>query len=272
MAPLLPFLLCLVVSLASADFNYEVGKRIEETLGSYFDKPKRALSFISRFREIDGFKHHLSARDRDEYLKLCFSIGQEYDLPIIYYGLENGLYLGIHEKVGWYREPGNSGYNVSSDLQKYSITCVNERGDQELCILAPEDPYIECIDDCALVPCQEGDKSKWCPNYAIKTTKKDEILGYIPRSDYCLNYKGQFAETPGTIIKPGNASMLGDCYYADETTQVRRNIASDYAYCGNDLCSTTYLGGYYSENYGAYLLKRIVQSSTLSLNLMLFTV
>lgn len=271
----LAILLVLAVALfpVNAEFNYEVEKRIVDRLSYYMSQAVDTNKIISNFRYSGGFPNNLAASDRDAYLVLDNSL----PMPLIYYGLEDGsitgYYKGGSSSMGYYREPGNSGYDVTDpSMEKHLKSCIDKNdGSPTECILNPGDSYVECIDNCELALCPDEDsqrecsaledaeaqasceaKQKWCPQYGITAHDDDVTRGYIPLTNYCHDIRGLFTQKPGetvigytpstydlgAVVNPADGSSavhkLGECYHADGTTLVNRSLAGEYAYCGSN--------------------------------------
>jgi len=269
---ILLLILVIAPSPADAEFNYEVEKRIVDRLTYYMSQAVDTNKIISNFRYSGGFANNLAAPDRDAYLVLDNSL----PMPLIYYGLEDGSITGYYKggtsSMGYYREPGNSGYDASDPLMgKHLRSCIDKNdGSPTECLLSPGDAYVECINDCELVLCPDEDsqrdcsvlegteetsecsaKQKWCPQYRITTHDDNVTRGFIPLTNYCHDIRGLFTQEPGktvigytpstydlgAVVNPADGSSavhkLGDCYHADGTTLVNRSLAWDYAYCGN---------------------------------------
>ena len=278
LAPFRFFLLsCLLLSglsISSAQqFNYEVEKRVLDRLQNYLGDPVLTLDFLRRLLERDGFPHHLNAPDRDEFLAVSHSLQQ----PLVYYGSETGICVGYYFGLGYNREPGYSGYEISDtnrDSITYFKTCVDESGAPVDCLHSTGDNYIkkECDvnDATCLVPCpdevsQTGcddldadaqsdcEKTiKWCSTYSIETVKEGETLGYIPITNHCHNTLGQFSEAVEGVENTDGSGDISSCYHSDgETLVQRKDETGVFAYCGGNgtVCSGMFEGGYSSGNY-----------------------
>ena len=141
----------------AAEFNYEVEKHIDARLSYYMTQAVDTNRIISNFRYSGGFANNLAASDRDAYLVLDNSL----PMPLIYYGLEDGsitgYYKGGSSSMGYYREPGNSGYDASDpSMEKHLRSCIDKNdGSETDCILGNGDAYVECINDCELALCPD---------------------------------------------------------------------------------------------------------------------
>mmetsp|Transcript_13955 Transcript_13955/g.40838 ORF Transcript_13955/g.40838 Transcript_13955/m.40838 type:complete len:631 (-) Transcript_13955:184-2076(-) len=273
------------VAVDAAEFNFEFAKRIIDHVSSYMRIPLDINTFLSNaYQGGVLFPNDLRALDRD--LKLA--VDHSLPLPMVYYGLEDGLMLmGTFprdgESFGYYREPGNSGYEVDDPkMKKYLNACVSDNGDQIECIMAHGASYISCAaEGCdALQPCPDKDsqrncsvfgfedertkcesKRKYCRKYTTKNVPNAEEgtpLGFIPLTTYCHDDRGLFTQDPGEVVKhyglsngTGIIPDHGSCYFTDGKTLVQRNLTGDYAYCGRDgeVCSETYSGGFVSGDY-----------------------
>ena len=99
-------------------------------------------------------------------------------------------------------------------------------------------------------------KIKWCENYETKRAAGNE--GYIPMTEHCIDSQGTITETPGAafIARSNGKVTLGNCIYGSGSgSLVSREIQGPYAQCGlneGSECSTTFIGGRSSMNYGEY--------------------
>jgi hypothetical protein len=88
---MLPALLLFLSSTTLVDgFNFEVGKRIVDMLNHFLGDPEGTNEFIVAYRRNGAFAHDLQAADRDDYIRLAFSLS----LSLIYVGLEDGTHIG----------------------------------------------------------------------------------------------------------------------------------------------------------------------------------
>ena len=180
----------------------------------------------------------------------------------MYYGLENGLCLGY-----WfsgvnslphlvYREPGftypatsdtDTGTNTEKDL--YYNECVSGAGKTQNCTMHKEDQYIFCIDECALIKCNdtisqtvncsalEGKEFaecessiSWCEHYEIKIADRDAEEGYIPLTYHCYNNQGAITDIPGDVLITGSRDKVAgsNCFYRDSELLVNCRRHSYY--------------------------------------------
>lgn len=77
-----------------AEFNYEVEKRVLERIDEFLNGPIIANGLTSNFRANGGFLHDMDAPDRDAYLRFEYSLLQEIQMDMLYYGLEDGTFMG----------------------------------------------------------------------------------------------------------------------------------------------------------------------------------
>jgi hypothetical protein len=168
-----------------------------------------------------------------------------------------------------YREPGNSGYNISSIVEKgnylanapstsyskYLYSCIDRmNGTSQQCLLETKDMFIQCINDCELIPCsgqvptimsnslhiaQDEDKEDantkdeqilfLCQNYGVMEVDDSTtgLLGYIPRTSSCINKYVQPEERVGYVLKNYTSHTNGNCYYEDKVTLVQRTESTD---------------------------------------------
>jgi len=283
---LLAFLLCLFLNIlphCNAEFNFEVGLRIQERLTEFLSTPSHLLSVVSRGQTNGAFP---ASPDRDLFLLIGDALLKSYPHWMIYYGLENGELSGnFHTpRLGEYREPGNGGYlEGSEEWNVHYDTCVSANGTTVPCRMSVGDQYIACIDDCNLQPCenpesrvdcstfQEGGAERrtceeqitWCQTYEIKTVaEEDGPRGYIPLYEYCLDDNGLPSQTEGEIYK-FHDGVAGSCYYNDKMTLVDRSEAGKFSYCNKNKetcsvtedeslfasCGTTTVGAFQQFNY-----------------------
>ena len=303
----------------------QVQLRVRENIDYFMNAPVLATSLQSDFFDLGGFPHDLEAPDRDLALQYMFSQVQTRQIKV-YYGLESGVFVGYGDdfSLATSREPGESAFRVSLlddtttateqqnvtlsqnewELQKYWNTCVNrETGVPEPCRMSVGDKYIECQNDCELVPCRDirdayngswetdGDSItdrivediKYCRNYTVESVSEemnnDEqqvARGYIPRTYHCINEGGQFTQTLGeALVADGGAELsLGNCTFSDGTL-VTREISGPFAFCGEDeegeakTCTGTHKGMYRTRDYdpryrGWYVETAQAQHSTWS--------
>ena len=130
---------------ALAEFNYEVEKRVLERIDDYMNGPRIANSITANFRTNGGFEHNMDSRDRDAYLRFCYSLMQKFKFDMLYVGLEDGTFIGYGKGYGTYREPLNSGYNVNDpSMQHYFNACVDrETGQDQNCTMETGTNYIK---------------------------------------------------------------------------------------------------------------------------------
>jgi hypothetical protein len=291
----LPLVILLIVVLLlfsmvpvvnSIEVDNQVMERVLERINELMNVPVRQSRQLLDFRSYLGFANNMTARDRASIARMLHShvVSAEYSgtPSFVYYGLEDGSYMYLETVYVEYREPGYDAYNVTSDVinnpdnanYKYLRSCVNStNGEPIQCLLAETEQYVECVNDCELIPCSTStgassgstatdsttehlQREPLCRNYVIKEVQKDEagILGYIPLTQMCINVYGQPEERPGYVVKDFVNNEFGSCYYSDETTPVQRaSLYGNYADCdpaiSNGFCNTTFLGGFRSLSY-----------------------
>ena len=272
---MLPFHRFLITVRAQQEgFNFEVKKRVHERVTELMSLPVRQLDLTKIYiTTTDTFPKFLNPKDRDAYFKFMFSISRAFKQDV-FYGQEDGLFMGYVKGAGTYLEPAESGYDVEDipeESKKYYGACIDRTtGKRENCTMQEGDEYIGCIDGCGLEPCpgensdlQEActlltnsdekdeceEKVVWCSKYMQNTVPASKTLGYIPRYWYCVDENGAFTETDGEVFTP--AKFEGSCKYEDGVTPVNGTIMGDYSYCGGNgqTCSNTFTGGYQSRRY-----------------------
>ena len=87
-------LLSVALKPAYATFNYEVEKRVFERIDDFMSGPVVVTSLLERFLNNGAFPNHLDAADKDAYSTLSFSLLNEYKFDMLYYGNEEGIFVG----------------------------------------------------------------------------------------------------------------------------------------------------------------------------------
>ena len=77
-----------------AAFNYEVERRVFERIDDFMSGPTIVTSLLQRFLENGAFPNDVDVRDRDAYATLAYSLLNEYKFDMIYYGTEDGIFMG----------------------------------------------------------------------------------------------------------------------------------------------------------------------------------
>lgn len=247
-------------------------RRIQEKVDRFMSSPVDALRLFHAYYQNEGFPNNLQGPDRSKALKYLYSIVTSSSTATKpFYGLEDGTFVGFFHKSSAfsllpeanYREPGNSGYVPGSDeiAQKFFNVCTDSiNGTTVNCLLKDSMPlYIECNNDCALVPCpnentnKTENSTKWCRDYKISTYEEGQgRLGYVPTSSHCIDENGVFTQEPGKALIEGQEKIIkGTCAFQDGTI-VDRVVKGEFAYCSNEpggVCSTTFAGAYKYYNY-----------------------
>ncbi|KAL3934619.1 MAG: hypothetical protein SGBAC_009701 [Bacillariaceae sp.] len=262
----------------------QVKLRVYEKVDRFLNSAVSANAVLADFYDLRGFPNDLGAPDRDtiahQYLFSMVSALEETGLKP-FYGLEDGTFLGyLHNDLNQvpklvYREPGNSGFNSTDPiLAKFLDTCVDSlTGEPTQCVLtASSGTYISCVNDCEYIPCPDtdGGVTVFCQNYEILSVSDgDDIeLGYVPRSTYCIDEKGDFSDQAGEVwVESADGSIQdGSCTFQDGSLVQRRNVSGDFKSCrdpfyevclanetelakGPLVCDTTFAGAYASTNY-----------------------
>jgi hypothetical protein len=301
--------------------NKQIMDRVIERLNELMNVPVQQCLQLSQYRSLHGFAHGMTAQDYQSINKMLYSQASTATIsgkPLqIQVGLEDGAYFyaSVAESYITYREPGNSGYNVSTavaemandsdkktfwsdydaasdnisknEYSKYFYSCLkNEDGTTQPCLLESTDMYIQCINECELVPCvptkrtvskinnatKGADSSVdnedteitadviLCKNYEVMEVDDSMtgLLGYIPATDYCINEYAEAEERIGYVLKEFTSQTLGNCYYQDGETLVQRSssnaLNNNYAACQgtsdtHDNKCNIFQGGLWSSNY-----------------------
>ncbi|KAL3930408.1 MAG: hypothetical protein SGBAC_011774, partial [Bacillariaceae sp.] len=266
-------LLTFVQTAKAQQFN-QVQLRVSEKIDRFLASAVDTLKVFADFYDLRGFPNDLTATDRSQARRYMYSLISALEETGLkpFYGLEDGTLMGYWHgptnqvPILAYREPGNSGYevsanitNVTDSLMKYYNVCLDStNGQNSTCAMAPDRPlYTSCIDDCALVPC-EADGAVLCPNYEILELSEGETFGFVPSSMNCIDDDGAFSQTSGEVLveSPGGVNPNGDCTFGDGTL-VSRELEGPFASCGpaegnstgNKICSTTFIGANDYINY-----------------------
>mmetsp|Transcript_5070 Transcript_5070/g.12091 ORF Transcript_5070/g.12091 Transcript_5070/m.12091 type:complete len:1346 (+) Transcript_5070:226-4263(+) len=273
---ILQVLLLLSIALTTADAQHfnQVQLRVYEKVDRFCASAVAIMKVFADFYDLDGFHNNLTAADRPQAVRYMYSLIAALEDAGLkpFYGLEDGTLLGywygqlnqVPELV--YREPGNSGYEVtvnntnSTDgVYKYYNVCLNRTNGQDTtCAMTADRPlYTSCKNDCALVPC-EGDGTVLCPDYEILELAEGESFGFVPTTYNCINKDGAFSQTPGEVLVESAEGLIpdGECTY-DDGTVVSRELEGPFASCGpaegnatdNKVCSTTFIGANAYANY-----------------------
>lgn len=275
------FYFAAIAKTSNADFNFEIGLRAHDRLSELMGMPIKIQRLITTYRTNKAFPNDFEAPDRDNFFALGDAILKTFPHDLIYYGLEDGTFVGhqVSPRRAMYREPGQSGYSLNdagamAEMGKHLNSCIDEEGNQILCLLRGHEKFIKCQGNCnTLQKCQDADsqrncshlfdgntndifecesKIKWCKSYEIEaiTVSDDRKMGFIPRTAFCIDSSGKPTQTQGENSELGEDG-LGNCYNLDGATPVDRSLSGDYAYCGGDgvICNSTFVGGYESLNY-----------------------
>ncbi len=179
-----------------------------EKLASYTTAPIRLLSFLSTYRSKKAFSHDLRASDRDEFLVLGDALLTTYPHDLIYYGLEDGTFVGhqMDSRMSVYREPGEGGYEVvvengdggdgsevlasavSLEMQKHLESCVDDHGKMIPCLMQPGQSYIECIDGCkSIQKCPDEISQRDCKQLFDDNEEEKSLCETEVK--WCISYK-----------------------------------------------------------------------------------
>lgn len=79
----------------AAEFNFEIGKRVEEQIEAFMGQSVATAGVIAKFRRAGLFPNGMAAPDRDQFLRVARAMIEQTELfQWIYYGMEDGLCLG----------------------------------------------------------------------------------------------------------------------------------------------------------------------------------
>jgi hypothetical protein len=252
----------------------DVLKRVKERMESVMNVPVQAVNLLRTFHANQGFAPAgLHAAGRGRVFTYLLSLIQSFGGLKLYLGTEQGEYFALFiEGEAVYREPGNSGYEPDDpELSRYWSACVNgTSGELQNCTMADDDNFVQCVDDCELVPCPGQDHSqesqgatnetflKWCPNYTVGQFNgtSSPPLGFVPVGYYCFDRYGRFSQEPGAVTAKytvdGNVNIghNGTCKYGDGIP-VTRVMQGAFESCGGNgaVCNDTYTGLMRTINY-----------------------
>lgn len=272
---------------AGGGFNYEIEKRVHERVSELMNVPVRMLGLVEMFAQTDVFEPPvLRPHQKDEFFRFLWTVWSEFNVDL-YYGQEDGLFLGIIKGSGTYQEGrGTNGYLLDEsqasdeDLymkRLYYKECLNrETGATENCTLSEGEDYVECVNNCRPVPCPSSESDKfqarevdsngievriastnktmtYCPAYSIKkvpaSLNGQTAMGYVPRYYYCLNNAGKFVENypPNTVASP-DSMMDGVCTHSDGKTLVDGKLSEGRTYAMANKKNYVFLRDYDSNS------------------------
>lgn len=269
-------------------FNYEIEKRVHERVSELMSIPVTMLGLVEQYSKTDVFEvPFLRPHQRDDIFRFMWTVWKEFGIDL-YYGQEDGLFLGVIGGSGTYLEGrGSNGYLLDGKEETqlseqdmyfeklYYDKCLDrENGAPQNCTLKPKEDYILCVNNCKLGPCPSvpfltptetttatvssehvvGTSNQpilYCPTYDILQVPENDTLamGYIPRYYYCLNDAGKFIENDPPNSASSPSSMKdGVCTHSDGTTLVEGKVATKQTYAMADRRNYVFLGDHYSLN------------------------
>jgi len=280
----------IVVLGEKSSFNYEVEKRILDRLVFYMNQSVDVNQFLANARystmddDDDSFFFGFTPANRDRYVRSTYHLPLS-SISAVYVAMEDGSLTGFKHledrSYGYYREPGNGGYLLSNgtgqfkaanpDMNKHLKSCVDsETGAPQDCILQPGDSYIQCVNDCELVPCPQPDKTgnatkpdctglhresspecadtAYCQHYEIKQVKEENHRGYVPLSYFCHDVRGKFTQEQGQVsiayAKGSTNYNLYSVMSLDGTTSSFHQLGNCYYGDGTTLVNRSLEGDY----------------------------
>ena len=145
-------------------------ERVKERIEEFMSIPVQQVHRLIEYRQLRGFRYNMTAADHSAIMTELYTecgTAIKAGIPaLLYIGLEDGTfyYMDGDLIVSEYREPGESGYKISDALNplnrnyKHVNSCVNgTTGEAVQCILQEKAKYIECVNDCEIVPCAIDD-------------------------------------------------------------------------------------------------------------------
>ncbi len=262
-------------------FNYEIEKRVHERVSELMNVPVTMLGLVEQYSKTDAFEPpFLRPHQQDEIFRFLWTVWKEFNIDL-YYGQEDGLFLGVIKGSGTYQEGrGTNGYLLGDGKSEedayfqrlYYDKCLDrENGAPQNCTLKALEDYVSCVDNCKLTPCPSSlptattknslvstehvvgtssDPVLYCPTYDILQVPEDEdiTMGYIPRYYYCLSSGGGFIENdpPNSVASPSSMTN-GVCSHSDGVTLVDGKTDTKETYAMADRRNYLFLGDYYGK-------------------------
>jgi len=92
-------------------FNYEIEKRVHERVSELMNVPVTMLGLVEQYTTTDVFDPpFLRPHQKDEIFRFLWTVWKEFNIDL-YYGQEDGLFLGVIKGSGTYLEGrGSNGY------------------------------------------------------------------------------------------------------------------------------------------------------------------
>lgn len=266
---------------STGGFNYEIEKRVHERVSELMNVPVTMLGLVEQYSQTDVFEPpFLRPHQKDEIFRFLWTVWREFNIDL-YYGQEDGLFLGVIKGSGTYQEGrgtngyvlGDGGTEEDAYFQRlYYDKCLDrENGAPQNCTLKASEDYISCVGNCKLSPCPSSlptattknsllstehvigttsDPVIYCPTYDILQVPKtqDIMMGYIPRYYYCLSKAGGFIENdpPNSVASP-SSMKFGVCAHSDGVTLVDGQTDTKETYAMADHRNYLFLGDYYGE-------------------------
>lgn len=268
---------------SGSGFNYEIEKRVHERVSELMNVPVTMLGLVEQYSQTDVFEPpFLRPHQKDAIFQFMWTVWKEFNIDL-YYGQEDGLFLGIIKGSGTYQEGrGSNGYRLEENIfdgsdvseedsyfrRLYYDKCLDrETGAARNCTLRTTEDYVVCVDGCKPKPCPSSalpastadeeslvsvievdateEATIYCPSYEILQVPDDSAMGYIPRYYYCLNNAGRFIENdpPNSVASPSSMKD-GVCTHSDGITLVEGRTATRETYAMADWRNYLFLGNY----------------------------
>ena len=150
-------LLLATAGVARSEFIFEVGRLVQDRISQFLSGPIAILGVLHHYH-ADG----LFSEKRDDFLRLNYPLMSTLLPDSIYYGREDGTFVGgwttsdvRRRPAAMYREPGDSGYAIANvrgageaadkAMEKYYRACVNSTSGESLpCRMSVGEKYTEC--------------------------------------------------------------------------------------------------------------------------------
>ena len=213
----------------AGSFNYEIEKRVHERVSELMNVPVTMLGLIEQYSMTEIFEPpFLRPHQKDDIFRFLWTVWKQFNIDL-YYGQEDGLFLGVIKGSGTYQEGrGSNGYlledrnngnrnEISEEdvyfKRLYYDKCLNrENGAPQNCTLNALEDYVSCVDNCKLTP---------CPSSSPTANKKNSLLS----TEHTI---GTSKEPKRTIFCP-----TYDILQVLDTEDVAMGYIPRYYYCLN---------------------------------------
>jgi hypothetical protein len=187
-------------------FNFEIEKRVHERVSELMNVPVTMLGLVEQYTKTDVFDPpFLRPHQKDEIFRFLWTVWKEFNIDL-YYGQEDGLFLGVIKGSGTYLEGrGSNGYLLEEisdgndqlepteeDIyfkQLYYDKCLEPNtGLAKNCPLKTDEDYVSCVDNCKLRPCPSSSPSTPTSKNALVSTETIAFGTTEEATIYCPTY------------------------------------------------------------------------------------